>query len=294
MLERLARAVYRRLNPAARNALRTWLVLDAADRDPQLIERFDEARVLVLAPHCDDEVIGCGGTIVRHVSAGSIVHVAYMTDGRRGSGELLSASGSGAERSRRQAELVAVRNRESRLAAAVLGSQVLHFLDRPDSELRPDVDTVSMLAALLSDVRPELVYLPFVYDAHRDHWQTNRVFAAAVSRVDTDTARSLRVRGYEVWTPLPANRVADVTQVMSVKRHALAQFGSQLSDQDYLRASEGLAAYRSIGVLHGRGFAEAFHETGLAAYLRLIRAATAHGAHARPVRCAPTAAGGAD
>jgi len=78
------------LRPNARNALHTWLVLEVRDRQPEPIEAFDEARVLVIAPHSDDEVIGCGGVIARHVRSGSTVHIVYMTDGRWGDATLRS------------------------------------------------------------------------------------------------------------------------------------------------------------------------------------------------------------
>ena len=273
MLDRLLRAAYRRLQPGARNALRTWLVLEERDRMPEPITRFDEQRVLVIAPHSDDEVIGCGGTIARHARAGAAVHVAFMTDGRWGDGGLFAPDISVAERTQRQKALIDLRKQEARAAAALLGTRQLHFLDLPDGALHADRKAVALLAGLLESFRPSLVYLPFVYDLHEDHWQTNCVFAAAAGQLDRTAASAMLVRGYEVWTPLLANRVADISDLMPLKLQALAQFESQLRDQDYTRIVEGLNAYRSNGAFGGRGHAEAFHEAPLAAYLRLVRAA---------------------
>ena len=274
MLDRLLRAAYRRLEPGARNALRTWLVLEERDRMPEPITRFDESRVLIIAPHSDDEVIGCGGVIVRHVRANAEVHVAVMTDGRWGDGELYSPELGAAERLRRQLALVELRKQEASAAAALLGVQHLHFLGLPDDALGVEQNSVALLASLLKVIRPQLVYLPFVYDLHKDHWQTNCVFAAAAATLDKPTASAMQVRGYEVWTPLLANRVADISDLMPLKLDALAQYKSQMRDQDYLHIVEGLNAYRSNGALGGRGHAEAFHQLPLAAYLRLVRAAT--------------------
>lgn len=274
MLDRLARATYRQLWPDARNALRTWLLLEARDQLPQPIERFDERRVLVLAPHSDDEVIGCGGVVARHVQAGATLQAVVMTDGRWGDATLYATALSAAERERRQAALIETRQHESWAAAAVLGIREVHFLGRPDAALRADKATVGALLHHLRAFAPELVYLPFVYDLHEDHWQTNLVFAAAAQRLGESMTSTVRVRGYEVWTPLPANRVADITEAMPRKREALAKFASQLRDQDYRRTVEGLNVYRSGGVFGGHGFAEAFHEASLAGYLRLVRAAT--------------------
>ena len=273
MLDRLLRAAYRRLEPDARNTLRTWLVLEERDHMPEPITTFDEARVLILAPHSDDEVIGCGGITARHVRAGADVHVAIMTDGRWGDGDLFAPSMTAQERVRRQTALIALRKLEAQSAAALLGTRHLRFLELPDGDLKVNKAAVDLLADLLATIKPQLVYLPFVYDLHKDHWQTNCIFAAAAANLDKSAAKAMVVRGYEVWSPLLANRVVDISDVMQLKLAALSQFKSQLRDQDYTRIVEGLNTYRSNGVFGGRGHAEAFHEAPLTAYLRLVRAA---------------------
>src|ERR1043166_7647856 len=76
-------------------------------------------KIVVLAPHMDDEVIGCGGTLCKHVRNGAEVIVVYMTDGRYGSTALQRLKGE--ERKRRERELIEVRKREARLAMETLG-----------------------------------------------------------------------------------------------------------------------------------------------------------------------------
>ena len=95
MLDRLLRATYRRLQPTARNNLRTWLALEQRDSPPTPISDYAHRTVVVLAPHSDDETIGCGGTLARHVECGAQVHVIFLTDGRWG-------DGAGADRSQRR------------------------------------------------------------------------------------------------------------------------------------------------------------------------------------------------
>jgi N-acetylglucosamine malate deacetylase 1 len=277
VLDRLFRAIHRRLSPQARNALRTWLVLEERDRIPEPITRFDEARVLVLAPHSDDEVLGCGGVIARHVASGAVLDVVYLTDGCWGDGKLFDPALQAPQKAALQTELVLTRQREAREASRILGGHALHFLNRPDSRLLPDTSTVQALRDTLMALQPQMVYLPFVYDLHEDHWQTNRAFAAAAADLPPELQRGMQVRGYEVWTPLLANRVADISDVMPLKLRALARFKSQLQDQDYGHIISGLNAFRSNGVFGGQGYAEAFHELPLAAYLRLVRAAALRG-----------------
>ena len=273
MIRRLIRWAYcRLLHPSARNSLQLTLLLAEHDRAPEPITDFAASRVLVLAPHMDDEVIGCGGVLARHVAAGARVAVAYMTDGR---GPAPSPAGvTATEIAASRLEVSATRRREAHAAAAILGIEELYFLDAIDGSLRPDDVVVEALARRVTELRPEIIYLPFAMDMHGDHWQTNLVFAACVDRLPPRLLQHAVCRGYEVGTPAVANRLADITAVMDVKRAALRAFPSQLEHKDYVRCVEGLNAYRSITFGRGRGYAEAFHESSVAAYRELLRRAT--------------------
>jgi hypothetical protein len=109
--------------------------------------RLDEPaggqRVMVIAPHPDDEVAGCGGTIREHRRAGERVTVACVTDGRRS-----TAFGLGPD------EMAARRQEEARAAAAVLDVD-LEWLGLPEGEWRPE-DLVERLRALLAEIRTAL------------------------------------------------------------------------------------------------------------------------------------------
>ena len=129
--------------------------------------------VLVLAPHPDDEVLGCGGTICRHVAAGDSVFVMVAT---RGMPELYSDEAVESVRS------------EARHAHAMLGVSEARFFDFP----APALDTIPryQLAGAVSDCirdfQPEVLYLPHHGDIHNDHFHLHQ--AALVA------ARPLEVR----------------------------------------------------------------------------------------------------
>src|SRR5690348_6988030 len=79
------------LNDLATPSIRTYEGLLMAEdffNGPTLDWEPEAGKVVVLAPHMDDEIIGCGGTIARHAAAGASVTVVYLTDGRRGSAAL--------------------------------------------------------------------------------------------------------------------------------------------------------------------------------------------------------------
>lgn len=223
---------------------------------PKPLDRPPGSRVLVLAPHMDDDVLGCGGSLRRHVLAGDTVTIAYLTDGRKGDPRLNARRLSFDDRERLEDRLVAVRCREAKRSAAVLGVRDLRFLGYRDQELAVSAHARRQVADLLEELRPDLVYLPFPTDRHPDHRMTNRIFLAALSVVHG--VPEPLCCGYEVWTPIEPNCLVDITSVLHVKRRALVRFKSQMSVIDFGRCIIGLHAYRSMIHLRGHGYAEAF------------------------------------
>jgi LmbE family N-acetylglucosaminyl deacetylase len=239
-----------------RHVVEQRLLKPRADRPPELIEKFDDSPVLVVAPHFDDETIGCGGTILRHRAAGAKVAVLYLTDGTFGNREL-----------KHDPSLTAIRKGEARRAAELLGGLELRFLDLPDRGLKPDGAMVDAVAGHVREIKPAVVYLPSIFDTHPDHVAACHATSAAAARV----APHAVLREYEVWAPLVPNRLADVSDVLETKLAALRCFASQLDDLDYVAVARGLAMYRSLYHLHGRGAAEAFCEFSPATHQAILR-----------------------
>jgi LmbE family N-acetylglucosaminyl deacetylase len=205
-------------------------------------------RVLVVAPHIDDDVIGCGGALRQHVLAGAAVTSVYLRDG-------------GAER-----------EEEARQAAGIVGIRDLTFLrwgpppthgwirrTRPGrkGDLPVNETTVSGLGEVLERVRPEIVYVPFFLDAHPEHATAARVLAEAAMRGAPVGHCFL----YEVWTPLVPNVLVDITGEAEIKRRAIDAHRSQVETIDMGTGILGLNAYR--GAMNRiRGYAEAFLRVG--------------------------------
>lgn len=224
-------------------------------------------KVVVLAPHMDDEVIGCGGTVARHIEAGADVTVVYLTDGRRGSAHLYKLKG--AELRAAEEKLVARRKEEARRALGALGVTQFRFLDCEDTRLDEDPDVAARLRAVLLELRPQLVYLPFFLEHHPDHRAVTVALIAAVQGTDL----RFQCHGFEVWTPLFPNCAVWIDSTMDRKREAMAQYQSQLEDEnDLMHAMIGLAAYRSVVRAKGQGrYAEAFCVLPLEEYVQAYR-----------------------
>lgn len=196
-------------------------------------------RVLVVAPHFDDEALGCGGALALHRAAGDAVRALYLSDGANS-----GAPGYGRER------LMRLRRRESERALEHLGGGDLRLLGLPDGDLAEVADLGERLRAEIADWGADLVYAPHPQESHPDHAAAGRAALAAAD------GRELRL--YEVWTPLSRVDLAvDIGPVLAAKRAAIAEFHSQLAYFDYGHAI--LALNRHRGLALGRGeYAEAF------------------------------------
>src|SRR5262245_1346429 len=200
--------------------------------------------VVVIAPHPDDEAIGCGGAICLHADRGDRLTTVVLTSGELGLKHLPC------DEARR------IREGECLEAARVLGTAPPVFLRCTDWYLAEAVEpAAAALGPVLARERPELVYLPHPHEWHPDHQAAAAVAAAALD----GWARPLpQLRMYEVWTPLQEfDEVEDISAVMDRKLRAVRCYRSQLDHFHYDRAVQGLNQYR--GCLAARvAYAEVF------------------------------------
>jgi LmbE family N-acetylglucosaminyl deacetylase len=219
--------------------------------------------VLVVAPHPDDEVLGCGGSIANHADRGHRVHVLYLSSGEHG-GPTLPPE-----------ECGAVREQEAAAAAAVLGvpAEQLHFLRLPDGAIDArDLVHVGTVISLLRALRPSLVYLPHPGEVsfdHRDAFELCwRAAGMASSRNFPEHGITPwwvpTILGYEVWTPIAEPQyTCDITALIDRKTRALACYQSQRAtakgagQADYIdHAGPLLGRWR--GAMTTGGYREAF------------------------------------
>jgi LmbE family N-acetylglucosaminyl deacetylase len=242
-MARLRIGVARRLPARARHAINVARGID----QPLVVDRLPGQRVVVLAPHPDDEVIGCGGAIAGHVRAGCAVRVIHVTSGER----TWSAAPGSADDKRERREAQAAR------AAAELGigADGLRFLRTPDGQVGATDDVLSKLQPAITEAAPDLVYAPWPLDAHRDH---RGLLEALLAVHRTSGSPEWTIALYEVWGPLVASHLVDITAHIDIKIAALRCYEDATAGIDYVRTTMGLAAYRSGQGMSGRGYAEAF------------------------------------
>jgi len=202
--------------------------------------------LLVLAPHPDDEVIGCGGLVALHLREGRKVHVVVATDGA-------------------QAGDASQRESESRAALALLGDATIEFLGFPDRELSAAAEVDDRLAAILREWKPDLIAVPSPLEIHPDHVALSRAFCDLIAR-DASLFADLavaRVAFYEVSAPLRPNALVDITSVADAKYAAIATHKSQSAVRDYTSYARGLNAWRTMTLPSHVKFAEGYWTTPL-------------------------------
>ena len=212
-------------------------------------------RILVVAPHMDDEALGAGGVIVRHVDQGDEVQVCFIANRVY------------------DHRFDEIRNRAEReyalKAKEVLGYKEATFLDLPDERLDACVQEIIVpLEQKIHVLAPEVVYLPHRGDNNQDHRAVFQAAQVVVRPAATSYLR--RLICYEVSssteqspslpevTFLP-NYYVDITAQIERKVQALACYATELRSFPHPRSPEGvrvLAAYR--GMASGFQAAEAF------------------------------------
>jgi LmbE family N-acetylglucosaminyl deacetylase len=205
--------------------------------------------ILVIAPHPDDEAIGCGGTLCKHTAHGDRVVVVFLTSGE------LGLKGLPREKA------WAIREAEAKRAAKILSVAAIEFLRLPDWTVGDYVkEGARLLAPILKREKPEIIYLPHPREWHPDHKAALPVLRAASRK---SGFASPELRGYEVWSPIAEHdQVENISDVMPQKLRALRAHRSQLGEFDYVRAVRGLNEFR--GELAGRcRYAEVFQTLSL-------------------------------
>jgi LmbE family N-acetylglucosaminyl deacetylase len=190
--------------------------------------------ILVVAPHPDDEALGCGGAIAALRLKGLALHILVISDGTKSHPHSMAYPAH---------KLKALRESETRQAMSLLGvgSSQITFFQLPDSAI-PTPEAAEFSSALerccqyLSAVAPAIVFAPWRFDPHPDHRATWQLVSHALRRC----ANSSRLIEYPIWDWDQAQRCAldltidswrlDISQTVQLKQQAIAEYRSQTTD----------------------------------------------------------------
>jgi len=204
--------------------------------------------VLVLAPHPDDEIIGCGGLLTLHADQKRRVRVVVVTDGS--AAEAVTS-----------ADYVSRRESETRAGLESLGVTDVRFLRFADRSLSENSELLrSAISRELKELLPDLLLVTSPLELHPDHAAlADTVISLLQSSSElTATMATTRVAFYEVSQPFRPNVLVDISSVAERKYSALALHASQTALRDYEHFARGLNAYRTMTLGDGAKYAEGY------------------------------------
>ena len=223
----------------------------------EVLNSLPYKQVLVLSPHPDDDVFGLGGTITKLISTGAEISVAYFCDG---SGGVAEVGG------KRNLDLIELRRNEAKKAGEILKISEQVFFGYPDGKLSAGTSVNLALDDLIKRVKPDIIFVPSFLDNHPDHRAVNEILINVLSQEKFEGG----IWAYEVWTPIFANRIVNITSNIETKKQAMATQKSQLKARNYDQAILGLNQYRAE--INGlEGFAEGFFATTVEVYKKLYK-----------------------
>lgn len=201
--------------------------------------------VLVIAPHPDDEAIGCGGAILKHAHDGDDVFILHLTAGEAG---IPDADPEHARTTRRL---------EALDAARLLGAALLDSLHWPDGFVPTDEAAVARLRSYIAGY--DVVYVTHAGEDHADHAAAAKLVTLALEDMEDPP----QVWTYEVWTPQArVDRLVDISDYIDQKQDAIEAHASQVALQHFSTAARGLAMYRAGMAGRSMDYAEAYGRLG--------------------------------
>lgn len=195
-------------------------------------------RIIVFAPHPDDETVGCGGTIAKKISEGYDVLIVVMTDGKHAFSKVLGINSDPSPE-----QLKEIRTEETKKATKILGvpEENIIFLDFEDGKLEENAEKAEeRVTQILKQFRPEEVYFSSEKDCHEDHRATSRIVRNAIKKLGLSTLeyrysiaqRFSRIGPmFDRFLNLFKRRMirVDTSEFVSLKEKAMKEYRSEIT-----------------------------------------------------------------
>jgi len=212
-------------------------------------------KILVVAAHSDDEVLGCGGTIAKHIHNGDSVTVMFMTDGV--SSRKLSSDSEG-------------RVDASKHAMDVLGVNDIRQVNFPDNKMDsvPLLNIVKEIETVINELEPNIIYTHFAHDLNIDHQVTHSAVMTACRPQAWSSVK--KILSFEVLSSTEWNSpsrsaftphyIVDISLYWELKLSALKCYDQEMREFPHSRSYKTLEALATLrGSTNGVAMAEAFY-----------------------------------
>lgn len=215
-------------------------------------------KVLVVAPHCDDEILGCGGVIAKHIAKGTKLYVVILTNGNIGAPELFPKEGTDKVRA------------EALKAHKVLGVTDTFFLDFPAPRLDsiPSYKLSLELNKLIKKLHIDTLYIPHRGDIHKDHriaFEASLVAARPINNCPVKTIYAYETLSETEWAAPFSDELFNPTVFENIenelvnKLEAFKCYETQIKEFPHsrsLRSIENLSNVRgaTVGIENAEAF----------------------------------------
>ena len=194
-------------------------------------------KIIILAPHPDDELIGAGGTLIETLKRKCSIEIIYLTSGKKEEKRIRE------KELREVCDLLSVR---SHVIGGIANKKLIGN---------------KRILQILNQFKPQIIFIPFILDDNPDHKKANKLFYDISSLLNkTNPSINYEVWSYQVYTPLLVNRVVDITNNISKKEKLIKIYKSQFKSRDWAHYAIGLNAWNSRFLKRKKGpsWAECF------------------------------------
>lgn len=241
------------------DAIKSELRLIILDNPVDLLKpSSNHLSILVLSPHPDDEIFSIGGILAKLQRNGEKITVLYFCDGSKGTPQGI-----------RDSSLVIKRKKETKEAAKIIGINNLIFWGYKDGFLQLTRTSMKGLYNLISEIKPDIIFLPSLIDNNPDHLAVNEIFYYAFYKYPEKSFNfPVLIAMYELWTPQFPNRIINISDVINIKKEAMKCHKTQLRSRAYDEAALALNKYRAE-INKNPGYAEALFVCNASLYKTL-------------------------
>lgn len=217
-------------------------------------------KVLVIAAHPDDEVLGLGGTLIKHVKEGDEVHLLIVTDGS-----------SSQYRDKKEIQsIIIAKEKETKMCANILGITSIRYGKLQDMKLdnSPHIDINCVIEKAIREIQPDVVYTHFWGDVNLDHVAVFKSTLVATRPCVGQCVKELYCYYvpsstewgvYNVNTAFIPNVYVDISKYAEVKYKAINSYKTELRKYPHPRSIEYIEKLDEIcGLNVGLDRAEAF------------------------------------
>lgn len=217
-------------------------------------------KVLVLAPHIDDDVMAAGGLIKMLSTQGAEITAIYFSDGALGN------------RNRKASiNLIDEREQEAREAGKVLGIGEQRFLRLSEGQIRTNIELAKIVRREIEFGDYDLILSPSFDDPHPEHHAVAEILHQSLQNF----TGHLIIWLYETWATGRINRVVVIDDFIDEKIEALNFHKSQVKFKPYEESVLALNQYRAHSTASGR-YAEGFYSIGVRNYQKLFEIFSRH------------------